>query len=100
MGSRERDLLQAVARFLRDYCGEDALHRWQDKLSDAEREWLAPAPVPLHEARRRFAEALRTIWQVLSQAVTTALRACFEALETLCAVFSGLKTELFGRGAS
>ena len=99
MESRDRDLLRAVARFLRDYCGEDALHRWQSKLSDAEREWLAPAPERFHGACERFAEALKAVAQLLGRALTTALHAFSEAMATLWTVVAGLRRELFGRGA-
>ena len=99
MNPRERDLLRAVARFLRDYCDDDALHRWQEKLSDREREWLAPASGPVQDACRRFVEALRVMFRALTETVALAMRAVSEALATVWTIVSGFRTELFGRGA-
>ena len=99
MNPRERDLLRAVARFLRDYCGDDALHRWQEKLSDREREWLAPASGPVKEACRRFVEALRVMFRALTETMASARRAVSEVVATVWAMVSSFKTELFGHGA-
>ena len=95
----ERDLLRAQAKFLSDYCGEDALHRWREKLSAAEREQLAGMPTPVREACRRFVEALRQMLRALIEPLAKILRAMSEAFASAWAIISGPETELFGREA-
>ena len=99
MEPRDRDLLSAEAKFLSDYCGEDALHRWQGKLSDAEREQLARIPNPVQEACRRFVEALRQMLRALTEALAKILRACLDAFASAWAIISGPNMGLFGREA-
>src|SRR5437763_16577739 len=96
MEPRERELLSAVAKFLRDYCGEEALQRWQEKLSDTEREQIARAPSSVREACGRLVEGLRQVLRALAGTLTRLLRACAEAAVTAWSALSGGATELFG----
>ena len=100
MEPRERDLLSAVARFLSDYCGEEAVHRWQERLSDAERERLVRAPGSVQERSRRFVGALKRIVQAVLEAVGTLVRTLSEALATACTAIIGRRAEPFGREAA
>jgi hypothetical protein len=93
---RERDLLRAMARFLADYCGEEALHRWWEKLSEAERQALAQAPRPLREICQQVAEALGRLLSALQAALSRLLRACAEVAAAAWRAVSGGPRELFG----
>ena len=99
MEPRERDLLRAQGKFLSDYCGEDALLRWREKLSDAEREQLAGMPNPVRETCRRLVEALRQMLRALIERFANILRAISEAFASAWALLSGPETGLFGREA-
>ncbi len=92
----EHDVLRAVARFLSDYGGEDALHRWREKLSDAERERLARAPNPVRETCEQVVEMLRQTLRALIGALVTTVRAFLEASASAWATFCGRNTKLFG----
>jgi hypothetical protein len=96
MKPRQRDLLSAEAKFLSDYSGEDALHRWREKLSNDERERLTRAPNPLQEAYSRFVEALGRILRVLSEGLAKILRSVSGAFASAWAIILGPNTELFG----
>jgi hypothetical protein len=90
------DVLRAVAKFLNDYCGEDALHRWREKLSDAERERLARAPNPVGETCKQFVETLRQTLRALIGALVKTVRAFMESAASAWATFCGRNTQLFG----
>ena len=100
MEPRGRDLLRAEAKFLSDYCDEDALLRWQERLSDREREQLVPALRPLQEACRRIIEVVWRLIQAMVEPVTTLLRSLSEMLAAACAVIAGRTIEPFGREAA
>ncbi len=99
MKPRRRDLLSAEAKFLSDYSGEDALHRWREKLSDDERERLARAPNPLEDAYSWFVVALGRMLRVLNEGLAKILRSVSGAFASAWAIIFGPDTELFGRGA-
>jgi hypothetical protein len=66
MNYRGRDLLSAEARFLADYCGEDAVRRWHARLSDVERLQLGASVVFVEELCRSLAGA---IWHVVGSLI-------------------------------
>jgi hypothetical protein len=92
----QRELLRAMARFLADYCGEEALQRWQEKLSDIERQQLARAPSSIREASGRLVEGLRQVLRALAGTLTRLLRACAEAAVAAWSTLSGAANESFG----
>ena len=100
MEPRERDLLNAEARFLNDYCGEAAVHRWRASLSDAERERLAPAPDLVLEACRRVVGALQRNVLSILEVLTTILRGLYEALSAAFATVTGRTAGRFGHGTA
>jgi len=99
MEPREHDLLNAEARFLNDYCGEDALYRWWERLSECERERLARASNPVHEFCMQFVEALRNMLQALIAAIVKLLRAFSETCASAWAMISNPNTNPLGREA-
>ena len=96
MEPRRRDLLAAEADYLSEYCGEDALQRWQAKLSDAEREQLAAAPGVVSEVWTRFVETLRRMFWTLGEVLAAMIRVVYEALTSALATIGGHPRRLFG----
>ena len=68
MEFRGRDLLSAEARFLADYCGEDAVRRWHARLSDTERGQLVSSVAFVQELCRGLAGAIGRLVQALFEA--------------------------------
>jgi hypothetical protein len=96
MEPRERDLLRAVAKFLADYCGEDALQRWREKLSDAERQRLALAPGPVRDAGRGLVETFGRLLRALVAFLAWILRVSAEVAAAARAALCGRPAESFG----
>ena len=99
MEAGQRDLLRAQAKFLSDYGSEDALRRFQEKLSDAERELLACEPNLIQWSWRRFVEAVSRMVRVLIEALEKVLRVVSEAFASAAAIIFGRNTGLSGREA-
>src|SRR5437764_7826658 len=74
MDFRGRDLLSAEARFLADYCGEDAVRRWQARLSDVERLQLGASVVFVEELCRSLAGVIRHLVQAMLEGLSTLAR--------------------------
>jgi len=96
MEFRGRDLLSAEARFLADYCGEDAVRRWHARLSDAERDQLASSVAFIEEVCRSLAGAIRRLFQTMIDSLSALVRTVFEAITAL---ITGETPESFGRQA-
>jgi hypothetical protein len=94
MEFRGRDLLSAEARFLADYCGEDAVRRWHARLSDAERDQLASSVAFVQEICRSLAQAIRRLCQTMVESVSALVRSFFG---TFVALITGKLPESFGR---
>jgi hypothetical protein len=86
MEFRGRDLLSAEARFLADYCGEDAVRRWHARLSDSERDQLASSVAFVGEVFRSLPELIRRLFQTTFDAVSSLVRSL---LDTLVALITG-----------
>ena len=95
MEFRRRDLLSAEARFIADYCGEDAVRRWRARLSDAERDQLVPV-FEVQELCRTLVEVVRRIVQEALAAMSALLRPILRALDACYALISGQHTGIFG----
>jgi len=80
MEFRGRDLLSAEARFLADYCGEDAVHRWHARLSDVERDQLASSVAFVQEVCRSLAGTIRQLLQTMLETLSTLIRSLFGML--------------------
>jgi len=96
MEEPEHGLLWALAKFLSDYCGEDALHRWQEKLSDAEREQLARMPDPIRETWDCVVAAMRDVVRTLATLLVHLQRVISQALASAWASIIGPDARLFG----
>lgn len=96
MKPRGRDLLRAEARFLSDYCGEDAVLRWHGTLSPGERGRLVPDPIAVGLDYRSYTGAVKRLVQAVLDAVTALLRPLFEALVAMCATVTGRPPRSFG----
>jgi hypothetical protein len=94
MEFRGRDLLSAEARFLADYCGEDAVSRWHARLSDAERNQLGSSVAFAQEVFRSLAGAIRQLLQTMLEALSTMVRSFFGMF---IALITGGTTDSFGR---
>jgi hypothetical protein len=99
MEFRGRDLLSAEARFLADYCGEDAVRRWHARLSDAERNRLVPTLAFVQELCRAVAGAIRRALQAMFESISNVLRSSFESLFAAYAWITGRAPESFGHQA-
>ena len=100
MEFRGRDLLSAEARFLADYCGEDAVRRWHARLSEAERDQLVSSVAFVEEICRSLAGYVRRLFQAMVEAFTTLARSLFGMLAAAYALLTGEAPESFGRQAS
>jgi hypothetical protein len=94
MDIRGRDLLSAEARFLADYCGEEAVRRWRARLSDAERNQLASSVAFVQEIGRSLADAIRRLCQTVFESLSALARSIFE---TFFALITGESPDSFGR---
>ena len=86
MEFRGRDLLSAEARFLADYCGEDAVRRWHARLSDVERDQLASSVAFVQEVCWSLAGAIRQLFQTTFEALSALVRSL---VRTLLALITG-----------
>src|SRR4051794_1082962 len=89
MEFRARDLLHAEARFLGDYCGEDAVRRWRARLPAAERNQLIFASDLIQALCRAVASTLRRMFQAVLEAVSELARPLNRTLEALYALMTG-----------
>lgn len=96
MEPREHRLLKAVAKYLTDYCGEDARRRWEAKLSDKERERLARASDPILDAWTWFVEAIREVTRIVGEVLSRVVLLISEALAAAWDGIVGPDTKLFG----
>ena len=96
MERRGRDLLSAEARFLADFCGEDAVRRWRARLSDAERDQLIPVLDVVQELCRALIGSVRHIVQEAVAAVSALLRPIFRLLDAVHALMTGQDTRMSG----
>jgi hypothetical protein len=94
MEFRGRDLLSAEARFLADYCGEDAVRRWHARLSDVERDQLASSVAFLEEVCRNLPGLIWRLFQTILEAVSALVRSF---LEVFVALVTGGAPGSFGR---
>ena len=94
MEFRGRDLLSAEARFLADYCGEDAVRRWHARLSDVERDQLASSVAFIEEVCRSLPGLIWRLFQTLFDAVSSLVRSL---LDMLVALITGGTPGSFGR---
>ncbi|MFN8636738.1 MAG: hypothetical protein U0893_23050 [Chloroflexota bacterium] len=94
MEFRGRDLLSAEARFLADYCGEDAVRRWHARLSDMERDQLASSVAFVEEVCRSLPGIVRRLFQMMFDTVSSLVRSL---LDTLVAWITGGAPGSFGR---
>jgi hypothetical protein len=94
MEFRGRDLLSAEARFLADYCGEDAVRRWHARLSDVERDQLASSVAFIGEVCRSLPGLIRRLFQTMFEAVSSPVRSL---LDMLVALITGGAPGAFGR---
>jgi len=94
MEFRGRDLLSAEARFLADYCGEEAVRRWHARLSDVERDQLASSVAFVEEVCRSLAGTIRRLFQSMLESVSALLRSLFGMF---IALITGEAPESFGR---
>jgi len=94
MEFRGRDLLSAEARFLADYCGEDAVRRWHARLSDVERDQLASSVAFVQEVCRSVAGTIRRLFETMFETLSTLMRSFFGML---IALITGESPESFGR---
>ena len=94
MEFRGRDLLSAEARFLADYCGEDAVRRWHARLSDVERDQLASSVAFVEEVCRSLPGLIWRLFQTMFEAVSSLVRSL---LDMLVALITGSAPGSFGR---
>jgi len=80
MEFRGRDLLSAEARFLADYCGEDAVRRWHARLSDMERDQLASSVAFVQEVCRSVAVTIRRLSQTMIETLSSLIRSLWRTL--------------------
>jgi hypothetical protein len=74
MDFRGRDLLSAEARFLADYCGEEAVRRWHARLSDSERDQLASTYAFVEEICRSLVGLIRRSFQMVLRPLVSLVR--------------------------
>jgi hypothetical protein len=94
MEFRGRDLLSAEARFLADYCGEDAVRRWHARLSDVERDQLASSVAFVEEVCRSLPGLIQRLFQTMVESVSSLVRSLLDAL---VAFITGGTRRTFGR---
>ena len=94
MEFRGRDLLSAEARFLADYCGEDAVRRWHARLSDVERDQLGSSLAFVQEVCRSLAGVIRRLFQAMLESLFALVRSLFGMF---IALITGESPESFGR---
>lgn len=99
MELRGRDLLSAEARFLADYCGEDAVRRWHARLSDAERGELASTVAFVQELCRGLAGAVRRMFQAVLEAMSAFVQSIFGTCAAAYASIIGRAPDSFGHQA-
>jgi hypothetical protein len=95
MEFRGRDLLSAEARFLADYCGEDAVRRWHARLSDAERDQLVSTVAFVEELCRSLAGAIQRMFQAMLEALSALVRSIVGKLAAAYALIIGGLPESF-----
>src|SRR3954447_15891976 len=78
MEFRGRDLLSAEARFLADYCGEDAVRRWHARLSEAERDQLVSSVAFVEELCRSLAGAIWRLFLAMVDVLSDVVRPLVE----------------------
>jgi len=100
MEFRGRDLLSAEARFLADYCGEDAVRRWHARLSEAERDQLVSSVAFVEEICRSLAGDVRRLFQAMVEAFCSLARSLFGMLAAACALLTGEAPGSFGHQTS
>jgi len=93
MDFRGRDLLSAEARFLADYCGEDAVRRWHARLSDVERLQLGASVVFVEELCRSLAGAIWHLVQSTREALSALVRSLIRMFSDVYAVLAGRAPE-------
>src|SRR3954471_7021871 len=96
MEFRGQDLLSAEARFLADYCGEDAVRRWHARLSDVERDQLASSVAFVQEICSSLVGAIWRLFQTTLERLSAMVRSL---LGTFIALITGGAPESFGRQA-
>jgi hypothetical protein len=100
MDFRGRDLLRAEARFLRDFCGEDAVRRWRERLTDAEQDLLVPASTMVREYGRALVEAVQRMLRAVLDALSWFMRPIVGTIAVAYAALTGQAPDAFGRQAS
>jgi len=99
MEFRGRDLLSAEARFLADYCGEDAVRRWHARLSDSERGELVSTVAFVQELCRGLAGVVQRMFQTALDAMSAFVRSIFRTCAAACALITGRAPDSFGHQA-
>jgi hypothetical protein len=97
MEFRGRDLLSAEARFLADYCGEEAVRRWHARLSDAERDQLVSSVAFVEEICRSLTGYVRRLFHAMFEAFAALVRSLSGML---MALITGGAPEAFGHEAA
>ena len=100
MEFRGRDLLSAEARFLADYCGEDAVRRWHARLSDTERDQLASSVAFVQELCRSLAGVIQRLFQAMVEALSALVRSLFPMFIATYAMMTGGGLASFGHQAA
>jgi len=93
MEFRGRDLLSDEARFLADYCGEDAVRRWRARLSDEERDQLTSFVAFVQEVCRSLGETIRRVLQAVLDAFASLMQSLVEMIVVL---ITGRSPDSFG----
>jgi hypothetical protein len=96
MEFRGRDLLSAEARFLADYCGEDAVRRWHARLSEAERDQLVSSVAFVEELCRSLAGAIWRLFLAMVDVLSDVVRPLVEMLVAAYTLITGRTPESFG----
>jgi len=97
MEFRGRDLLSAEARFLADYCGEEAVRRWHARLSDMERDQLGSSVAFVQEVCRSLTATIGRLCLTMLEALSALVRSL---VGMFIALITGDAPEWFDRQTS
>ena len=97
MEFRGRDLLSAEARFLADYCGEEAVRRWHARLSDMERDQLGSSVAFVQEVCRSLTATIGRLCLTMLESLSALVRSL---IGMFVALITGDAPEWFGRQTS
>ncbi len=99
MDARDRRALKAIADYLRDYCGEEAVRRWLATLTERERAWLTRPSDPVQDAWKQSVDAVADLLRFIADVAARFMDVLAQALAAVWEALAGPSSKWLGGDA-